>query len=210
MNMKAKRLAGIFHFWGVLGFFMLVFLGQRTDVLAAEVYEIDPAHSSLNFAVKHLTVSTVTGQFIDYSGTIQYDPAEASSFMSEVNIKASSIDTRQEKRDAHLKSADFFDVEKYPAITFKSKRLTAQGGSYAITGDLTMHGVTKEISIPVIISGPVNSPMGAKVIGLSGETTINRQDFGISWNKTLDSGGFMVSDEVKITVNIEAGNKGKK
>ena len=205
MNMKEKSFAGIFHFWLVLSFFMTIFIGQQAGAIAAEVYQIDPEHSSLSFAVKHLTVSTVTGQFTDYRGMIQYDPADPSTFMVDVDIKSSSIDTRQQQRDKHLKSADFFDAEKYPAITFKSKKLSGS----TITGDLTMHGVTKEISIPVSISGPVNSPMGGKVIGISAETTINRQDFGISWNKTLDSGGYMVSDEVKIMVNIEAGNKAK-
>ena len=200
---------------------------------AADSYQIDSAHSSFGFSVKHLTVSTVTGEFTDYSGTIQFDPKDPSAFMSEVTIKTASIDTRQKERDHHLRSADFFDAEKFPVISFKSKKLTPGSGAlekprdptvgapgladtmnpqlfigvYRLTGDLTMHGVTKEISIPVMISGPVKSPMGGEVIGLSGETTINRQDFGISWNKALDSGGWMVGDEVKISVNLEAHKK---
>ena len=207
MNTRAKRSAGMFRFWAVFAFSLIFCFGQRTGAIAAESYRIDPAHSSLSFAVKHLTVSTVTGQFADFSGTVQYDPADPTTFMTEVTIKTSSIDTHQEKRDAHLKGADFFDAEKYPAITFKSKTLTGKEDSYTLAGDLTMHGVTKEVSIPVTILGPVNSPMGGKVLGISGETTINRQDFGISWNKTLDSGGYVVGNDVKIIVNIEAGKK---
>jgi len=187
---------------------MVSFLLSGGRAGAADTFQIDRAHSSLGFAVKHLTVSTVKGEFTDYSATIQFDPKDPSAFVAEVNIKTSSIDTRQQKRDEHLRSADFFDAEKFPTISFKSKKVQGnEAGSYVITGDLTMHGVTKEISIPVMISGPVKGPMGGDVIGLSGETTINRQDFGISWNKALDSGGWMVGDEVKISVNLEAHKK---
>ena len=207
MIMIRKQSSGMARFWVGVGLLASVLISKNSGAIAAEIYQVDAAHSSFNFSVKHLTVSTVTGQFTDFNGTIQYDPADPNSFLADVVIKATSVDTRQEQRDKHLKGADFFDVEKYPAITFKSKNLTGSGTNYTITGDLTMHGVTKDISIPVTISGPVKSPFGSKVIGLSGEATLNRQDFGISWNKALDAGGYVVGDEVKIMVNIEAGNK---
>ena len=122
-----------------------------------------------------------------------------------------TLDTRNKDRDNHLRNGDFLDAEKFPEITFKSKTLGMTEGNgeygYLLTGDLTLRGVTKEISIPVNISGPVVAPFGGKVIGLSGETTIDRQDFGVSWNKALDTGGYVVSNEVKIAVNIEADYK---
>lgn len=206
--MNRKQIFQAVRYGVAAGVLMISFLLSGGRAGAADIFQIDRAHSSLGFSVKHLTVSTVTGEFTDYSGTIQFDAKDPSAFAAEVNIQTSSIDTRQPKRDEHLRSADFFNAEKFSTISFKSKK--AQGneaGGYVINGDLTMHGVTKEISIPVMISGPVKSPMGGDVIGLSGETTINRQDFGISWNKALDTGGFMVGDEVKISVNFEAHKK---
>ena len=207
--MQSKFEKGVQLFRRILPviFLTLFVLWAGRVAVAAETYQIDRAHSSLGFAVKHLTVSTVNGEFTDYSGAIQFEKADPSMFAIEVNIKTASIDTRQKQRDDHLRGADFFDAEKFPVISFKSKKLTAQGNSYLLTGDLTMHGVTKEISIPLTISGPVKSPMGGEVIGLSAETRINRQDFGISLNKALDSGGYVVGDEVKVLVNIEAHKK---
>ncbi len=153
-------------------------------------------------------VSTVKGEFTDYTGTIQFDKADLSAFAAEVTIQSASIDTRNQERDKHLKSGDFLDAEKFPEIIFQGKKLElVEGDDYMLTGDLTIRGVTKEISIPVTIAGPVNSPFGTKVIGFAGETKINRQDFGVSWNKALDTGGYVVSDEVKILVNVEAGYK---
>ena len=126
-------------------------------------------------------------------------------FRADVTIDANSIDTNNEKRDGHLRTADFFDAEQYPAITFKNASLEQNGT--VIAGDLTIKGVTKRINIPVEISGPVAGPQGGNVIGISGETTINRQDFGVSFNKVLETGGLMVSDDVKIIVDIEAHSK---
>ena len=173
----------------------------------AETYQIDPGHSTMGFAVKHLMVSIVRGNFTTYSGAIQFDRANPESFNAEVSIDAQSINTNVSDRDKHLKSPDFFDVEKFSTITFKSKKLVPKSDGYDIVGDLTMKGVTKEMTIPVWISGPVKSPMGADVIGLSGEATINRQDFGVSWNKKMDQGGAVVDDNVKIIVEIEAHKK---
>lgn len=189
-------------FLSVLGSF-----GLASAASAADRYDIDLVHSSMGFGVKHLTVSTVMGSFNDYTGYVEFDPNDPASFKSEVTIQANSIDTNNDKRDEHLRGADFFDVEKFPTITFTSKKLEKNGDTYVLTGDLTMKGVTKEISIPVGIIGPVNSPMGDTVIGLAGSTVINRQDFGVNWNKSLDNGGLMVDNDVKITIEIEAHKK---
>lgn len=171
----------------------------------AAVYEIDPAHSTIGFAVKHLVVSTTRGQFDQYTSNITYDSADLSSFSADVVIEANGINTNNEKRDAHLKSADFFDVENFPTITFKGKAISKNDeGGLTIAGDLTIKGVTKAIEIPVTIEGPIQSPQGFSAIGIAGEVSINRQDFGITWNKTLDSGGLMVADNVRLLIEIEA------
>ena len=171
---------------------------------AADVYKIDAVHSSISFSVSHLMVSRTTGVFNDYEGTITFDPKDLAASSAQVIIQTASIDTRSQKRDDHLRSADFFDAVTHPQITFKSKQFTSSGDGYLITGDLTVKGVTKEVAIPVKISGPVVSPFGATVIGMTGQVTINRQDFGVSWNKNLDAGGVMVGDNVDVQVNIEA------
>ena len=170
---------------------------------AAGTYTIDPAHTSFGFTVKHMMISNVPGEFDKFEGQIVYDPADLTSAKANVTIDASSINTRIDKRDAHLKSQDFFDVAKFPTITFVSTKFTA--GS--ITGNLTMKGVTKEVTIPVTISGPVKTMMGAQAIGITGSVTVNRQDYGINWNKTLDQGGVAVSDDVLINISIEADQK---
>lgn len=171
----------------------------------AATYDIDSVHSTIGFAVRHLVVSTTRGQFNTYNGTIEYDPSNPSAFKADVTIDVGSIDTNNEKRDGHLKSADFFDVEKYPAITFKNASMEESGT--VIVGDLTIKDVTKRTTIPVEISGPVQGPQGGNVIGISGEITINRQDFGVSFNKVLETGGLVVSDDVKIIVDLEAHSK---
>lgn len=188
--------------------FLSLLVGVATiPAQAADTYQVDPSHSSLEFAAKHLMVSTVKGGFTDFTGSIQYDPADATAFNAEVTIQAASLSTNQKQRDEHLRGNDFFDVEKFPTLTFKSKSLAKSGDGYQLIGDLNMHGVTKEISIPVQISGPVASPFGTQVIGISGTTKINRQDFGIAWNKSLDNGGLVVADDVDLMVNIEASHK---
>ena len=179
----------------------------RHSFAAAEKYDIDAAHSTLGFAIKHMQVGTTRGGFDDYTGSVSYDPDDFSTFNAEVTIQVNSIDTKVEARDKHLKAPEFFDVEKFPTITFKSTRLEKRGEGAVIVGDLTMKGVTKEITFPVSISGPVNSPHGAAVIGIEGETMINRQDYGISFSKALDNGGLMVDDMVKLVIEIEASAK---
>ena len=183
---------------------LISFLPQ---ISAADAYKIDPAHSSFGFSVSHLMVSKITGVFNDYEGVINFDPKDLSTASADVAIQTASIDTRAAKRDDHLRSADFFDAKTFPLIKFQGKKFVSSGDQYLITGDLTIKGVTKEITIPVKITGPVASPMGGTVLGLSGQITINRQDYGVSWNKNLDNGGVVVGNDVDVQINIEAGEK---
>ena len=176
------------------------------NVFAEKVYKIDGVHSSIGFAVKHLMISTARGEFTDYTGEIQFNAEDLSSFSLDIVIEAKSINTRNEKRDGHLKGEDFFDVEKYPTLSFKGRQLVKNSDGYDLTGDLTIKDVTKEITIPVTISGPIQRQDG-EAIGLSGEIVINRQDYGVSWSKTMDKGGLMVADKVKIIIDIEANTK---
>ena len=173
---------------------------------AADVWQIDGAHSSAQFSVTHLMISTVRGEFGKTSGTIEYDGKDAASLKVDATIDAASITTRDDKRDGHLKSPDFFDVAKHPTLTFKSKKVVAgTGGTFRLEGDLTMHGVTKEVTLDV--TGPskvIKGMRGESRVGASATTKINRQDFGIKWNSNLDGGGVVVSDTVAITLDIEA------
>ena len=173
----------------------------------AGTYEIDSVHSSLGFAVKHLGISTTRGSFDNFAGSIKFDRDDYSSFSVQVTIQVDSINTRNEGRDKHLKSADFFDAVTYPTITFKSNRLEKRGEGAVIVGDLTIRDVTKELTIPVTLSGPVQSPMGGEVIGIAAVITINRQDYGVSWSKNLDSGGLVVADNVDLILELEAFKK---
>jgi polyisoprenoid-binding protein YceI len=171
---------------------------------SAATYQIDTAHSAVGFSVKHMMVSTVRGQFGKFSGTVDYDPANVAASKVDVTIDAASIDTSNDKRDAHLRSADFFDVENHPTLTFKSKSVAGTPGALKVTGDLTMHGVTKEVVLDV--EGPtdaISHPSGASLRGASATTTVNRKDFGLTWNKALEAGGVAVSDEVKIQLDLE-------
>lgn len=170
----------------------------------AATYELDKAHSSISFSVPHLMVSKTTGTFNDYEVKTNYDPNNLAASSVAAAVKVASIDTNNADRDNHLKGADFFDAEKFPEITFKSTQITGSGNQYTLNGDLTIKGVTKKVSIPVTIAGPVKSPFGFDAIGISGQFKINRQDYGITWNKALDAGGVMVGDDVDITINIEA------
>ena len=183
--------------------FMFIALLTTSVVFAADTYTIDPNHTSFTFTVKHMMISNVPGEFDKFDGQIIYSPTDLANSKAMVNIDVSSINTHIDKRDAHLKSPDFFDAAKFPTITFVSTSFT----STAITGDLTMKGVTKQVTIPVTISGPVKTMMGGNAIGIIGSVTINRQDYGINWNKVLDQGGVAVSNDVNITISIEADQK---
>jgi len=173
--------------------------------VAADTWQIDPAHSSAQFSVTHLMISTVRGEFGKLSGTLEYDGKDVASIKADVTIDAASISTRNEYRDKDLRSDHFFDVAKYPTVTFKSKKAVAgTGGAFKLVGDLTMHGVTKEVTLDV--TGPskvIKGQRGESRVGASASTKINRRDFAINYNATTD-GGLVVSDAVAITIDIEA------
>jgi polyisoprenoid-binding protein YceI len=171
----------------------------------AEVFNVDKAHSEVTFTVRHMGVSKVGGRFNDVSGTIDGDPKKPETAKVDFVIKTTSIDTNQEGRDKHLRSADFFDVEKFPEITFKSSKIAAKGtGTYDVTGTLTMHGVSKEVTLPVTMAGPIADGRGGQKVGFETATTLNRKDYGITWNKALDAGGVVVSEEVQVNISFEA------
>lgn len=186
--------------------FLAALVLSFTFAVAAQANEfiIDTGHTSINFAVTHLMVSEVKGGFTDYRGTVNYDPADVFKTVVDVTIQAASINTHLEARDNHLRSADFLDSEKFAAITFKSTMAKKEDdGSITLVGDLTIRDVTKRISIPVKIAGPVKSPMGGEVIGVSGEFIVNRSEFGVAWNKDME-GGVVVGNDVKVSINAEA------
>jgi polyisoprenoid-binding protein YceI len=180
--------------------------GLAASHVVADTFVIDPVHSEASFQIRHV-VTKVRGRFTDFTGTIVGDPAKPEAATVEFTVKTASIDTDQVKRDTHLRSADFFDAEKFPEITFKSTKIKTTGkDKYDVTGDLTMHGVTKPITLQVTNLGSAGSGKDAK-FGFEAATTLNRKDFGIVWNKALDTGGFMLGDDVLVTINIEAGRK---
>jgi len=173
-------------------------------VQAADTYNVDASHSDVGFSIRHL-VTQVRGKFDDYKGTIQLDPAKMENSSVDFAIKAASINTGNADRDKHLRGADFFDVEKFPEITFKSKSVKATGkDQYAVTGTFTMHGVSKEITLPVTFGGTAKDPWGGQRAGFSTETTLNRKDYGIEWNKALDTGGALLGEDVKVTIDLES------
>lgn len=168
------------------------------------LYQIDPAHSSLNFSVKHMMIAKVHGGFDKFSGHFTYDPSNTESSSVDVEVAVASINTRDEKRDTHLKSADFFDSEKFPSITFKSTNIVARKGALKVVGDLTIHGVTNSVTLEG--EGPseeMKDPRGNIKIGLSVSTKIKRKDFGLTWNAALEAGGFLVGDEVNISIDVQ-------
>lgn len=168
-------------------------------------WTIDPSHSEAGFTVRHMMVSRVRGKFTDLSGTIKLDEEQFDRSSVEVEIQTASITTGDEKRDEHLRSADFFDAEKYPTITFKSTKIVpGKGDEFELVGELSMHGVTMPVSIDAEYQGRGMNPWGQEVIGFSGETKINRKDFGLTWNVGLETGGVLVGDEIKISLEVEA------
>ena len=181
------------------------FLVLSPALALASTWDIDPAHSTVEFSVRHMMVTTVKGQFQKVKGTVELDEKDATKSTVEVSIETASIDTREAKRDAHLKSPDFFDAAKFPALTFKSTKIEKAGkGKFKVTGDLTMHGVTK--SVVLAVEGPsasIKDPFGRTVRGVMATGKLDRKDWGMIWNKALDSGGMVVSDEVKLDINAE-------
>jgi polyisoprenoid-binding protein YceI len=167
---------------------------------------IDPDHSGAAFSVRHMMIANVRGQFCKVEGTVYFDPLDITNSSIELSIDASSIFTGIEKRDEHLKSADFFDVDKYPAITFTSTRIHSVNGNKAqVAGDLTIHGTTRQITVAVKFSGPVDDPFGdGSSMGFAVSAIINREDYGIMWNQPMANNGIMVSREVQLFIDLEA------
>ncbi|MCX5725127.1 MAG: YceI family protein [Nitrospirae bacterium] len=166
-------------------------------------WNVDLDHSAIEFRVAHMVVSKTTGRFMDYAGFIDMDAEAGTVKAIEATIKTASVNTNHEKRDAHLRNADFFDVERYPTMTFKMKSYKKTPEGYTALGDLTLHGVTKEITLVGHYNGATKDPWGNTRAGFSAEGKLNRKDFGMVWNKTLDSGGLVVGDEVQILLDIE-------
>jgi polyisoprenoid-binding protein YceI len=184
----------------------LVFVLSFSAAARADTWNIDPAHTMVEFSVRHMMISNVKGQFEKVSGTITANGTDPNSVQINAVIDANSINTRVAKRDAHLKSPAFLDVDKYPTITFKSTKAESDGpGKWKVTGDLTMHGVTKPVVIEVEgPTTPIKDPYGKTRAGASATTNINRKDFGVVWNQPLESGGVLVGDEVSISMEVEA------
>jgi polyisoprenoid-binding protein YceI len=168
-------------------------------------YEIEPAHSSVHFSIRHLMVSNVRGDFTKVAGTIKFDPENPANSSVEATIDASSIHTREPQRDAHLKSPEFLDIEKFPSFTFRSTQIEPNADGGTVKGDLTIHGVTQPITLDVEgLTEEVTDPWGKKRIGGSATTKLSRKAFGLTWNAALEAGGVMIGDEVKITIDLEA------
>lgn len=185
----------------------LAFLGLVAAAAAAraDTWNIDPAHTTVEFSVRHMMISNVKGQFEKLSGTISANGSDPNSVQISAVIDATSINTRVEKRDAHLKSAAFLDVDKYPTITFKSTKVEPDGSNkWKVTGDLTLHGVTKPVVLEVETTAPIKDPSGKTRAGASATTKIDRKDFGVLWNKPMEAGGVLVGDEVAISIEVEA------
>ena len=179
-------------------------LAATTTSAFAANYTIDPDHSSVGFKIKHLAISTVNGQFKNFSGNISFDPAHVADSKAEATIKTESVDTQQAKRDDHLRSPDFFEAAKFSEINFKTKKITdATPDSFKAEGDLTLHGVTKPVVLDVTVGGLGKDPYGNERAAFSATTKINRKDFGLVWSKTLDTGALVVGDDVTINLEIE-------
>lgn len=185
----------------------LLSLALMSSALAAPVtYEVDKVHSSIVFNIRHL-VSQSEGRFRDFVGTIQYDAKDVRQSSVEFTVQASSIFTDNEKRDAHLRGDDFFAVDKHPTLTFKSKRVMPRGENQMdVLGTLTMRGVSKDVMVPVTVLGVGPGPRG-EVAGFRTDFKLNRKDYGIVWNSTLDKGGSVLGDEVEVRLLVEAGRK---
>ena len=195
--MKNQRLA--------LFFGGLLISSAYTTSAQAATYEIDPTHTTAQFSVRHLMVSNVRGEFTGIKGTVKYDPKDPAASVVDVTIDANTVNTRVEKRDIHLRGDEFFDTAKYPVLTFKSKKVDKTSDTtLRVTGDLTIHGVSKEIVLDVDNLTPeIVDPWGNARIGASATAKIDRKDFGLAWNKALETGGVVVGDAVSITIDVE-------
>ena len=177
---------------------------QTATTTAVRTFAIDKAHSEVLFQVRHL-VTKVRGRFTDFSGTVQFDPAQPDRSSIDFTINAASVDTAAPDRDAHLRSDDFFAVGTFPTLTFVSSRVTrATDERFDVTGTLTIRGVSKELTLPVFYLGEAKDPWNNSRVGFESEVMVNRKDFGLMWNAALETGGFLVGDDVKITVSAQA------
>jgi polyisoprenoid-binding protein YceI len=187
---------------------LLLLCAVSAFALSAQHYQIDSAHSSAGFSVKHMMVTNVSGKFSNVKGAIVYDEKNLAASSVTASVDVNTVNTNESKRDAHLKAPDFFDAAKYPTMEFKSSKVYKAGGVVKVDGNLTLHGVTKPVTLTLTeISPEVKHPMGGLVRGAVATTKINRKDFGLTWNKTLETGGLMVGDEVTVTLEIEAARK---
>jgi len=176
-------------------------------IFATDKYELDPVHTRIGFTARHLMINNVSGRFTDFTGNILYDEQDVTKSSVAVKIQTASVSTENKMRDDDLRSANFFDIAKYPEITFQSSRIEKQGDGYTCVGTLTMHGVSKEITIPFTILGKVKDPWGNTRVGLEAELKVDRRDWGLTYSKTLDSGGLVVGNDIKIDLNVEAVKK---
>ena len=171
---------------------------------ANTTWKIDPAHSAAEFKVKHMMISNVKGSFSGMTGTLAYDPASVAAATVEAEIPVSTLSTGDAQRDAHLKSPDFLNAEAYPVLTVKSKRVEQHSPTHGrLIGDLTIRDVTHEVALDVVYSGVVKGPWGGSSAGFSGKTTINRKDWGLNWNVALEAGGWLVSEQVTVEIELE-------
>ena len=177
-------------------------MSQLTELKGT--YVLDPSHTSIGFVTRHAMVTKVRGSFEEYTGTATIDGANPSASTLDVDIQAASINTRNADRDGHVRSGDFLDVETYPTITFRGSDFAIKGDVVDVTGDLTIRGVTKQITIPFEFQGAAKDPFGNNRIGFEGETTISRADFGLTWNAALETGGFLVADKVVLEFEVSA------
>jgi len=182
----------------------LLFALLGSSFLFADTYNLDKAHTQISFTVSHLVISHVSGAFRDFNGTINYDPSDVTKSTVDVHIMASSVNTGDDKRDGHLKSPDFFDVQKFPELTFKSTKIEKKGDGFIAYGPLTIHGVSKDVELPFTIAGTIKDGMGKTHLVAQSSLTINRKDYGLTWNRTVEGGGVLVGEEVKIDLSVEA------
>lgn len=169
----------------------------------ADTYDIDASHTALGFGVRHMVVSTVKGDFSEFKGEFTFDPAKPEAFKSTTTIQVKSISTENEKRDEHLRGADFFDAEKFPTLTFVGEGLEKSGDGYTLKGKLTIRDVTKDVSFPVAVNGPIQDPWGNQRLGIEGTLKINRKDYGLKFDGKMASGDLVVGDDVKIEISTE-------
>jgi polyisoprenoid-binding protein YceI len=179
-------------------------MSTATATSTRTTWKIDPSHSHVEFSVRHLMISSVKGRFGALDGSVVTDEAAPAKVDVTVSIDAASLDTREAQRDTHLRSADFFDVEKFPTLTFQGGRVSGSTtDSFKLTGDLTIHGVTREVTLDVVSEGRGKDPWGGDRAGYSATTKIKRSDFGLTWNQLLEAGGIAVGDEIKISIDVE-------